>query len=91
MRQLTASQKIAVLEHRIARLEKQAMLSTIKKSLKDFFKWAKSRLQEQMTRRLRDRPRYCSEIESSFMSWATLLSEEDFPNYGITQRSTSRD
>jgi hypothetical protein len=45
MRQLTASQKIAVLEHRIARLEKQAMLSTIKKSLKDFFKWAKSRLQ----------------------------------------------
>ena len=95
MRQLTASQKIAVLEHRIARLEKQAMLSTIKKSLKDFFKWAKSRLQISiigaMTRRLRDRPRYCSEIESSFMSWATLLSEEDFPNYGITQRSTSRD
>ena len=45
MRQLTASQKIAHLEHRIARLEKQAMLSKIKKSLKDFFKWAKSRLQ----------------------------------------------
>ena len=45
MRQLTASQKIAVLEHRIARLEKQAMLSKIKKTLKDFFKWAKPRLQ----------------------------------------------
>ena len=34
MRQLTASQKIAVLEHRIARLEKQAMLSKIKKTLR---------------------------------------------------------
>ena len=45
MRQLTASQKIAILDHRIARLEKQAMLSKIKKSLKGFFKWAKSRLQ----------------------------------------------
>jgi len=45
MRQLTASQKIAHLEYRIAKLEKQAMLSTIKKALKDFFKWAKPRLQ----------------------------------------------
>ena len=55
MRQLTASQKIAVLEHRIARLEKQAMLSKIKKTLKDFFKWAKPRLQISLRcRRKRD-------------------------------------
>lgn len=38
MRQLTASQKIAILENRVAQLEKQAFLDSIKESLASVFK-----------------------------------------------------
>lgn len=42
MRQLTASQKIAILENRVAQLEKQAFLEEIKDSIVDFFSRIKS-------------------------------------------------
>jgi len=37
MRQLTASQKIAILETRVAQLEKQAFLESIKEGISEFF------------------------------------------------------
>lgn len=69
MRQLTASQKIAILENRIAHLEKQAMLSAIKEKIFNFFNWVKAKYEIAI---------YGADEESVKKQMKSLLEDSDF-------------